>query len=71
MRGPTHPRSDATGLHRIDKSIVIADLESAGFELVEESDVLRNPDDDHSKSVFAEGIRGKSDRFVLKFRKPE
>jgi predicted methyltransferase len=57
-------------LHRIEKSIVVADLEAAGFELEAESDVLRNPDDDHSKSVFAPEIRGQSDRFVLKFRKP-
>ena len=69
--GPDTSRTDATGLHRIDKAIVIADLEAAGFKLVDESDVLRNPDDDHSKSVFAEGIRGNTDRFVLKFRKPE
>jgi predicted methyltransferase len=68
---PDASRSEATGLHRIAKSIVITDLETAGFELVEESDVLRNPDDDHNKSVFAEGIRGNTDRFVLKFRKPE
>ncbi len=58
-------------LHRIDKAVVIADLEAAGFELESESDVLRNPDDDHSQSVFAPGIRGQSDRFVLKFRKPQ
>ena len=69
--GPETSRSDAIPLHRIDKAIVIADLEAAGFELVEESDVLRNPDDDYSKNVFAEGIRGNTDRFVLKFRKPE
>ena len=69
--GPDTSPSDATGLHRIDKAIVVADLEAAGFEFVDESDVLRNPDDDHSKSVFAEGIRGNTDRFVLKFRKPE
>lgn len=58
-------------LHRIDKAIVIADLKAAGFELVDESDILRNPDDDHSQGVFAPEIRGKSDRFVLKFRKPK
>lgn len=58
-------------MHRIDKAIVIADLTNAGFELVAESDVLRNPDDDHSQGVFTPEIRGKTDRFVLKFRKPE
>ena len=58
-------------LHRIDKAVVIADLEAAGFELEAQSDVLRNPDDDRSTSVFAPEIRGQTDRFVLKFRKPK
>ena len=58
-------------MHRIDKAIVIADMESAGFKLVDESDILRNPDDDHSQGVFTPEIRGKTDRFVLKFRRPK
>jgi predicted methyltransferase len=60
-----------TDMHRIDKAIVIADMESAGFKLVDESDILRNPDDDRSEGVFTPEIRGKTDRFVLKFRKPK
>ena len=35
-----------------------------------ESDMLRNPADDHSLMVFDPKIRGKTDRFVFKFRKP-
>ena len=72
-----HYAAEGTGtdsvpeLHRIEKSVVIADLGAAGFELEAESDLLRNADDDHSKSVFAPEIRGQSDRFVLRFRKPE
>lgn len=58
-------------LHRIDRAIVVADLEAAGFVLDAESDILRNPDDDHSLGVFAPEIRGNTDRFVLRFRKPE
>ena len=57
-------------LHRIDRDIVVAELEAAGFVLDGESDVLRNPDDDHSKGVFDPEIRGKTDRFVLRFSKP-
>lgn len=57
-------------LHRIDRGIVVADLEGAGFVLDDESDLLRNADDDHSLGVFDPAIRGKTDRFVLKFRKP-
>ena len=64
--------TDTVGdLHRIDRAIVIADFEAAGFVLVDSSDVLRNADDDHSKSVFAPDLRGKTDRFALKFRKPK
>lgn len=58
-------------LHRIEKSLVIADFEAAGFQLDAQSDLLRNPDDDHNTSVFDEGTRGQTDRFVLRFRKPK
>jgi predicted methyltransferase len=36
-----------------------------------ESDLLKNPADDHSLNVFDEKIRGRTDRFILKFRKPQ
>ena len=65
------PGETGNTLHRIDSAIVIAELTAAGFVLDGESDVLRNADDDHSKSVFDPEIRGKTDRFVLRFRKPE
>ena len=58
-------------LHRIDAAVVRADFQRAGFVLEGESDLLRNPADDHSLNVFDDQIRGKTDRFVLKFRKPE
>lgn len=57
--------------HRIDKGAVITAMLAAGFELDGESDMLRNTDDDYEVSVFDPSIRGKSDRFVLRFRKPE
>jgi predicted methyltransferase len=57
-------------LHRIDPAIVKADFQRAGFVLEAESDMLKNPADDHSLNVFDEKIRGKTDRFVFKFRKP-
>ncbi|HEX7060785.1 MAG TPA: hypothetical protein VF200_02390 [Woeseiaceae bacterium] len=63
--------NDNEGLHRIEKATVIDTVEAAGFELVGESDVLENPADDHTQPVFSDAIRGKTDRFVLKFRKPE
>lgn len=65
------PADTGNTLHRIDPAIVIADLEAAGFVLDGESDVLGNPGDDHAISVFDPSVRGKTDRFVLRFRKPE
>lgn len=56
--------------HRIDPLVVIADFESQGFKLVDRSDLLANPQDDHTLGVFDPAIRGKTDRFMLKFRKP-
>ncbi|MCP4300788.1 MAG: hypothetical protein GY783_09405 [Gammaproteobacteria bacterium] len=52
-------------------AIVIADLNAAGFELEAQIDMLRNPDDDYSKIVFDPDLRGKTDRFVMRYRKPE
>lgn len=57
-------------LHRIDPAVVRADFERAGFVLDGTSDLLRNPADDRTLLVFDEKIRGKTDRFVFKFRKP-
>lgn len=65
------PRETGGTLHRIDPQIVINELEAAGFVLVNQADFLRNADDDHSKTVFNPEIRGRTDRFVLKFRKPD
>jgi predicted methyltransferase len=65
------PAETGGTLHRIDSAIVIAELEAAGFVLDGESDGLANPDDDHSKGVFDPEIRGKTDRYVLRFRKPQ
>jgi predicted methyltransferase len=57
-------------LHRIDPAVVRADFERAGFVLEGESDLLRVLADDHSKNVFDPAIRGKTDRFIYRFRKP-
>ena len=58
-------------LHRIDPAVVKADFQRAGFVLEAESDLLKNPADDHSLNVFDEKIRGKTDRFFFKFRKAQ
>jgi predicted methyltransferase len=66
--GPEHEARNKE-LHRIDEARVVAAVEAAGFVVEKTSDALRNPADDRSQSVFAPGIRGRTDRFVLKLRK--
>jgi predicted methyltransferase len=63
--------ADNSSLHRIEASKVIETATAAGFIIDGQSDVLANPDDDHTQGVFAEGLRGKTDRFVIKLRRPE
>ncbi|WP_298162808.1 hypothetical protein [Brevundimonas sp.] len=57
-------------LHRIEGSALRAQVEAAGFIFDGETNAVRNPEDDHSLSVFDEAIRGRSDQFVYRFRKP-
>jgi predicted methyltransferase len=68
---PGAPMAATETLHRIDKARVIKDVEAAGFKLDGESKAFANPADDHSKMVFDPSIRGKTDQFLLKFRKPK
>lgn len=57
-------------LHRIEPSVVRREVEAAGFKFDGESTVLANPADPHTATVFDKSIRGHTDQFVLKFRKP-
>ena len=61
---------DTNTLHRIDEAAVKAEVTAAGFVFVGASDVLRNPADARNLAVFDPAIRGHTDQFVLKFRKP-
>lgn len=62
--------ADNNKLHRMEESKAVAAAEKAGFVVEATSDVLRHPEDDRTRFVFAEGLRGATDRFVLKLRKP-
>jgi predicted methyltransferase len=62
--------SQTATLHRIEDATVIREVEAAGFKLEARSAVLRHPADDHTLKVQESGIRGKTDQFVLRFRKP-
>lgn len=63
--------ADTNTLHRIDAEAVKKEVESAGFKLDGESDLLKNPADPHTAKVFDPAIRGKTDQFVFKFTKPK
>jgi predicted methyltransferase len=64
------PETTGNDLHRIDPMIVKASATTAGFALDEESSILANPADDHTKGVFDDSIRGKTDQFLLRYKKP-
>ncbi|MGI4936650.1 MAG: class I SAM-dependent methyltransferase [Janthinobacterium lividum] len=57
-------------LHRIDEDLVKKEVLAAGFTLDGESSLLHNPADAHTANVFDPAIRGKTDQFMLRFRKP-
>ena len=61
---------DTKTLHRIDPQTVKQEVLAAGFKLVGSSDLLHQAADDHTLKVFDPAIRGKTDQFILKFRKP-
>jgi predicted methyltransferase len=62
--------ADDKQLHRIDEKLAIEAAKAAGFEIAAQSDLLRHPADDRTRNVFEPGLRGKTDRFLLKLRKP-
>lgn len=57
-------------LHRIEPSTVRHEVEAAGFRFEGESEVLANPADPHTAGVFDKSIRGRTDQFIYRFRKP-
>lgn len=63
--------ADTDTLHRIDPAVVKQEIEAAGFVFDGESNALRNPNDPHTVKVFDKSIRGHTDQFVYRFRKPE
>jgi predicted methyltransferase len=68
---PGSGASQAKTLHRVDKQLVVKEVTAAGFVLDGESDLLQRPADDRKKNVFDPAIRGKTDQFMLRFRKPK
>ena len=61
--------NDNAELHRIEKAKVLEVIAAGPFTLDAESDLLSNPDDDLSAGVFTPGLRGHTDRFLLRLKK--
>ena len=72
-----HSAADGSGttlsdsLHRIDQAAVVQALTRAGFRLDATSDIYKRPEDPRTTNVFDPAIRGKTDQFALRFRKPK
>ncbi|HEX3674378.1 MAG TPA: hypothetical protein VHU87_08920 [Rhizomicrobium sp.] len=64
------PVETADRLHRIDPAVVKTEMAAAGFVFDGETDVLANPADPHTMIVFDPSIRGKTDQFAFRFKKP-
>jgi len=67
---PGAPADVTETLHRIESSTVRREVEAAGFKFVSESSILANPADPRTAKVFDQTIRGHTDQFILKFRRP-
>lgn len=57
-------------VHRIDVEQVKSEVLAAGFVLDGQSEVLANPADPRTASVFDPSIRGHTSQFMLRFKKP-
>ncbi|MGB5485344.1 class I SAM-dependent methyltransferase, partial [Parasphingorhabdus sp.] len=68
---PGDTRAVVEKTHRIDPATARSDFLKAGFVLDGESEMFSNLEDDPDMNVFDPAIRGKTDRFVMRFRKPE
>jgi predicted methyltransferase len=64
-----HGKADAGELHRIEEAFAVKDFESHGFKVAAKSDLLRRPDDARDLISYKGPAVGKTDRFVLVFRK--
>jgi predicted methyltransferase len=62
---------DTSTLHRVDPEAVKKEVEGAGFKFEGQSEILRNANDPHKEKVFEASVKGKTDQFILKFRKPK
>jgi predicted methyltransferase len=61
---------DNKAFHRIELQQAKDVLTKAGFKIEAESDILKNPADDHTKRVFDPAVSRHTDQFLIRARKP-
>jgi len=62
---------DSENRRRMDPVLAIQEIQAAGFELVDFSDLHYRPDDELRFEVGRKTVTGNTDRWTLKFIKPE
>lgn len=62
--------ADVNRIHRIDAELVKQEIMAAGFILDAESDLLAHPEDARTRHVYEADMRGRTDQFFYRFRKP-
>jgi predicted methyltransferase len=67
---PGTTNTEVQTLHRIEGAFLRREVEAAGFVFDGESTAVANPEDDRTINVFDAAIRGRTDQFVYRFRKP-
>jgi predicted methyltransferase len=58
-------------VQRVDPAAARKEIESAGFVFEGESSMLRSSIDPRTANVFDPSIRGRTDQFVHRYRKPK
>ena len=64
-----HGSADASALHRIEEAYARQDFEKRGLHVMATSDLLQRPEDARDQISYKPPMLGKTDRFVLVFRK--
>lgn len=63
--------NDNADLHRIEPKIMLNLIKKVGLSVEATSQLLGNPNDDHTQSVYADGLRYNTDRILVRARKPK
>ncbi len=64
------PGQDNSRLHRIERPLAQRLLVEAGFVIAAESDLLANPEDDHTLNVYDPALQRNTDRMLFRAVKP-